>query len=581
MTQAAHTIRDVPSRMDSAIFRGKATLLQLRRGVANRLDPAVKKHPRSPTLAGARPIAASVTPLWTETDPRERFLVAGKIQNLRLAISQLDGVKVSAGQIFSFWKQIGRTRTATGYVSGREIRQGCLIPTVGGGLCQLSNALYDAALKANFEIVERHAHSQVIAGSLAEVGRDATVFWNYIDLRFRSAIDFRIEAKMDAENLTITFHAGEIVNQFHKIERTARNASTVNSCASCGEVSCHKMVTSASTEFGRTAYLLDEYWPEFQAYINGHRKENDRILIPLDGKFFRKGNYAWDTKGFGNVDQSLLTTLVRSYRSRKLSQQGAARQMNLLAMQERLAESYARKLRADDLHLVIQQDLLKYLWRDGHLGGRTFDVLMTALPISELQSRLDLAAELHPESTTLGDFRADQELAFAEASALKHARSIITPHSAIASIFPDRAVLLDWKMPAISSAKRKQNERPVIVFPASTVGRKGCYELRDAVRGLDAKIMLMGPIIEDKDFWNGFDVEPAGPEAIASASVLVLPAFVEHRPRRLLMAAARKIPVVASEACGVSNVEGITIIPAGDVDRLRSALIESLESVSL
>ena len=77
-----------------------------------------------------------------------------------------------------------------GFVKGRELREGCIIPNVGGGLCQVSNALYDAALQAGHEIVERHAHTQVIAGSLAEQGRDATVFWNYVDLRFRSERPF-------------------------------------------------------------------------------------------------------------------------------------------------------------------------------------------------------------------------------------------------------------------------------------------------------------------------------------------------------------------------------------------------------
>ena len=71
-----------------------------------------------------------------------------------------------------------------------------MISTVGGGLCQLSNALYETALGAGFEIVERHAHSRVVPGSRAVLGRDATVFWNYVDLRFRSPHAFRIEARM-------------------------------------------------------------------------------------------------------------------------------------------------------------------------------------------------------------------------------------------------------------------------------------------------------------------------------------------------------------------------------------------------
>ena len=93
---------------------------------------------------------------------------------------------VPAGETFSFWKQVGRATRRRGFVAGRELREGCLVANIGGGLCQLSNALYEAALAAGFEIVERHAHSRRVPGSRAALQRDATVFWNYVDLRFRA-----------------------------------------------------------------------------------------------------------------------------------------------------------------------------------------------------------------------------------------------------------------------------------------------------------------------------------------------------------------------------------------------------------
>ena len=139
--------------------------------------------------------------LWTDHENSEKILVAGKIHNLRLAVRQLNGVEVPANRVFSFWKHLARTSRLKGYVARRELREGCLIPNIGGGLCQLSNALYDAALNAGFEIVERHPHSQVIPGSLAETGRDATVFWNYVDLRFKSSHPFRIEAQLTVDSL--------------------------------------------------------------------------------------------------------------------------------------------------------------------------------------------------------------------------------------------------------------------------------------------------------------------------------------------------------------------------------------------
>src|SRR6185503_11020635 len=98
-------------------------------------------------------------------------------------------------------------------------------------------------------------------------------------------------------------------------------------------------------------------------------------------------NYAWSANGFARVRQSFLTTLRRAYRSRKLAAQGAERQKNLLQMAEKLAESYAENLSYDALHVVVSQNLLPFLWKKGYLGGRTFDVLMRALPMRELQKR--------------------------------------------------------------------------------------------------------------------------------------------------------------------------------------------------
>ena len=569
----AHQVRTVPTRAEALVFRAKTFLLQCRRVLIDRFRFPVVKFEKNDRLAEENVISESRTPLWTEIEPEERFLVAGKINNLRIAVRELDGVEIPADRVFSFWKHVGRASRLRGYVEGRELREGCIIPNVGGGLCQLSNALYDAALDGGLDIVERHAHTQVIAGSLAEQGRDATVFWNYVDLRFRAAHSLRIEAKLDGHDLLIRFRGSQNGNgKLHQLSRALINFDQPRSCATC-EMDCHRVVTKPSTaDFGRTAFLVDDVWPEFDSYIQNTRTNHDQLFLPMEGKRFRKTNYSWTTSGFDSVNQSLATTVLRSYRSRKLAAQGAARQRNLLAMYETLASSFARRLKFDVLHVVVQQNLLPFLWRDGHLGGRTFDVLMTALPMNELQRTLDAAARLHPESKTLGDFRAEKWLVDAESEALKHAHKIITPHTQIASIFGDRAESMPWKIPQTKERIKPKNEKPVVVFPASTVGRKGCFELREAMNGLDVKLLTLGPYIESADFWDGYDVERGGDDWLSRADLVVLPAHVEHRPRRLIMAAANGVPVIASENCGVSGVEGIQAIPAGDLETLRNSI---------
>lgn len=572
----------IPTIIGSIIFRFKSFILQVRRFLKDSVDKSVTKGAKTYSLVEQPVIAESKTPLWTEIEPEERHLVAGKIQNLRIAAAALNGLEIAAGDTFSFWKNVGRTTSRRGFVEGRELREGCIIPNIGGGLCQLSNALYDAALKANFEIVERHAHTRVITGSLAEQDRDATVFWNYVDLRFRSPHGFRIETALGKDHLRINFRGtrGESP-RLHKLTRTVASNGDVNSCATCGMDDCFRSIKpTENADFGITAFLVDEFTPEFDEYVQASKNRNDELLLPIDGKRFGRANYAWNTRDFANVRQQLYLTALRSYRSRKLAAQGAARQRNLLAMSKRLARSYARELRFDALHLVVQQELLPFLWRDGHLGGRTYDVLMTSLPMAEIQTRLDAAHKLHPESRTLADFRADNDLIRAETEALAAANKIGTPHTAVAALFPDKSELLPWKMPEVSRAKKQNKDKPVIVFPASTVGRKGCYELREAIRNLDVKLVTLGPYIEDAEFWNGFDVVRGGDDWLDQADLVVLPAFVEHRPRRLLRAATAGIPVIASKACGVDDIANITTMEAGDVESLRRTIAKAIDPSS-
>lgn len=137
----------VPTRLSAAIFRGKATLLQLRRSVRDMAE-RVTRHPPGHIADFPHVVAESRTPLWGEYSKAEWPLQVGKVQNLRCAVRHLHHIRVPAESLFSFWKQTGRATRRRGYVEGRLLREGCLIPAVGGGLCQLSNALYDVALQA-------------------------------------------------------------------------------------------------------------------------------------------------------------------------------------------------------------------------------------------------------------------------------------------------------------------------------------------------------------------------------------------------------------------------------------------------
>jgi len=245
MTRLDNNSNAIPGIGEAVIFRSKALAFQARRALLDFNNSQVKRYAVDNILIDKKILAESRSPLRTEHNDAERILQAGKIHNLRLAIRRLNGVEVPAHAVFSFWKHVKRTSRLKGYVAGRELRQGCLVPSIGGGLCQLSNALYDAAVRAGFEIVERHAHTQIIPGSLADMQRDATVFWNYVDLRFRSTRAFRIEAELTLDSLVVRFKGepgrGGILFVFPGKPRSAK-ASQIENCISCGVDDCFRQV---------------------------------------------------------------------------------------------------------------------------------------------------------------------------------------------------------------------------------------------------------------------------------------------------------------------------------------------------
>lgn len=111
--------------------------------------------------------------------------------NLILAARKINGIILQPGEVFSFNKVVGKRTVQSGFKNATIISNGKYVSDIGGGICQISSTLYNAALYSDLEIVERHNHALPV--SYCEPGRDATVYYGSLDFRFRNNKSYPIK----------------------------------------------------------------------------------------------------------------------------------------------------------------------------------------------------------------------------------------------------------------------------------------------------------------------------------------------------------------------------------------------------
>lgn len=171
-------------------------------------------------LAAARllrwPLEAELAPRYAADRPAHRLaevrapmsrlgghptLERGKRRNVALAATAIDGLAIGPGASFSFWRCVGPVTAGRGFVAGMELSSGCAVPAIGGGICLLSNALYQLAAQCGWTILERHGHTAAVGDVLA---LDATVAFPHVDLRFAAARPAVISAELKGDVLVLS-----------------------------------------------------------------------------------------------------------------------------------------------------------------------------------------------------------------------------------------------------------------------------------------------------------------------------------------------------------------------------------------
>ena len=126
-----------------------------------------------------------MTYLWGST--------ANRISNVRVACSRFDGMVLQPGETFSYNDVVGERTAEAGFKLAPTYSGTAHIDALGGGICQVSSTLYNAALYAGLEINERVCHTMIVA--YLPLGLDATVDWPDTNFVFTNNRDYPIKIK--------------------------------------------------------------------------------------------------------------------------------------------------------------------------------------------------------------------------------------------------------------------------------------------------------------------------------------------------------------------------------------------------
>ncbi|OGD83521.1 hypothetical protein A2572_03970, partial [Candidatus Collierbacteria bacterium RIFOXYD1_FULL_40_9] len=133
--------------------------------------------------------------------------IPGRVFNVNLAASRINGVIIPPGEEFSFNKAVGEISRQTGYQTAYVISQGKTVLGDGGGVCQVSTTMFRAALDFGFPITERKAHAYRVGyyEQDSPPGIDATIFSPTTDFKFLNDTGHHIliQSKVDTKNLTM------------------------------------------------------------------------------------------------------------------------------------------------------------------------------------------------------------------------------------------------------------------------------------------------------------------------------------------------------------------------------------------
>lgn len=171
----------------------KALVQAVETGGAAGIPLSVMNMPASIRVQDLQGIDVMIAAFATVYDPSDE----NRSRNIQIAASKLSDILVGPGDILSFNDRVGLRTPDYGYKLAPTLSSAGAVMDWGGGVCQVSSTLYNAALLADFEVVERSAHYHPPV--YVPLGQDATVADGQIDLKVKNTRRHAIYIRSIAE----------------------------------------------------------------------------------------------------------------------------------------------------------------------------------------------------------------------------------------------------------------------------------------------------------------------------------------------------------------------------------------------
>ena len=199
---------------------------------------------------------------------------ANRNTNLSQACKKINGTILKPGQEFSFNKVVGKRTREAGFKEATVIMGGQYEQGLGGGVCQVSSTLYDAVLKSDLKITDRHPHAW--PSDYVLEGLDATVDYGSLDFKFKNNTDYQIIIVMWFDSSKREVHAQIYGKRFPDEQKIVLRSEVVS-----------------TSGYGKTEYVEDKTMEAGKTKTNreahqGKTVKTFKIWQDKDGKEIKR-----------------------------------------------------------------------------------------------------------------------------------------------------------------------------------------------------------------------------------------------------------------------------------------------------